>query len=79
MLGYLGEIQDKTMIVASQSKKISNFMNGSRYLAIQNFLYFSGIYRNSITRQYMTEKRYFLQPEFTFAELGVELMFSQSG
>jgi hypothetical protein len=78
-LGYLGEIWDKTTIVASQPKKTSNFMNGSRCLPIQNFLYFSGIYRNSITRQYMTEERYSLQLEFTFAKLGIEFMFSQSG
>jgi hypothetical protein len=50
----------------------------SRRLPIKHLLNFAWVNGNTLSRDDMSKKRNFLQPEGTLAEFGIELMVSKS-
>jgi hypothetical protein len=51
---------------------------GLGWFPIHHLLYFARIYGNTIFENSVTQKLHTIQPEFTFGELGIKLMISQT-
>jgi hypothetical protein len=76
--GNLGEIWNKSTIVASQAKKASDLMHSPSRLPIQHLSNVARIHGYSLRRYHMTYELNFGQPKLALAELHIQLMITQS-
>jgi hypothetical protein len=74
----LGEVRNKSAIVASQAEKASDLMHSPWRLPIQHLSNLARIHGYSLRRYHMTQELNFGQSELTLVELRIHLMITQS-
>jgi hypothetical protein len=75
--GNLGEIQNKSVIIASQAEKAPDLMHNPWWLPIQHLSNLPRIHGYSLRRYHVTQKLNFSQPELALAEFCIQLMITQ--
>jgi hypothetical protein len=76
--GNLGEVQNKSTIVARQVEKVADLMHSSWRLSIQYLSNHAQTHGYSFWRYHMTQELDFAQPELALAKLHIKLMITQS-
>jgi hypothetical protein len=76
--GNLEEVQNKSMIVASQCEKVADLMHSPWRLPIQHLSNLAWIHGYSLRRYHVTQELNFGQLELALAELLIQLMNTQS-
>jgi hypothetical protein len=72
--GNFRKILYEPAVVSRKPKKIPDIGDTLRLLPFKNILHFARIHGNTVLRENMTKKRYFLKPKLTLAKLGIKMM-----
>jgi hypothetical protein len=74
----LGEVRNKSTLVASQAEKAADLMHNPWLLPIQHLSNLARIHRYSLRRYHVTQELNFGHLELAHAELHIQLMITQS-
>ena len=76
-LGNLGEVLNEPSTIACKTEETSELFDILRRFPLHNSFNLLGVNRNTLGRDNMAKIEDFIQPEFTFGKLRIELMLSE--
>jgi hypothetical protein len=76
-LSNLGKVLDESTAIACKDEKTSHLLNVLQRSPVKNSLNSFRVNSDTILGNHMTKVGYFQKPEFTFGELGIQLMLSK--